>query len=74
MADLVVVALFQVKIDLFNYEFAFLILLAGLVGSEIGPTNHAFATFAENVAHSMKPRHETTLFALTTSYIDTLVE
>jgi len=74
MADFVVVALFQVKINLFNYEFAFLVLLAGLVSSEVSPANHALAALTENVAHRMKTSHETPLFALPESYINTLIE
>lgn len=57
MADFVVVALFQVKINLFNYEFAFLVLLAGLKGAEVCPANHALAALAVNVANCMKASH-----------------
>jgi hypothetical protein len=57
MADFVVVALLQVKINLFNNELALLVLLAGFKGPKIRPAHHVLAALAENVADCMQPSH-----------------
>lgn len=57
MADFVVVALFQVKIDLFNNKLALLVLLAGLKGPKIRPAYHVLAALAENIAYYVQSSH-----------------
>lgn len=51
MRHIVVVALFQVKVDLFDDELALLVLLAHLVRLDVSPSHHILTPFAEDVGY-----------------------
>jgi hypothetical protein len=49
----VIITLFQVKIDFFNNELSLLVLLTMLVRLGVGPANHGIASSTEYVTHAM---------------------
>jgi hypothetical protein len=52
-SNVVMVALFQVKINLFNNELALLVLLTLRVGLLIGPSDQILAALAKDVTYSV---------------------
>jgi len=74
MADIVVVTLFHVQVDFLDYILAFLVLLTRLVGSGIGPTNHALAPSTKDIADTVQPSDQYPVFRGPDGYVDALVE
>lgn len=62
------------KIDFLNNELPFFVLLALLIGPGIGPSNHALATFAEDIADTVEPRDQHTILRLSDCDINALVK
>jgi len=64
----------HIKIDFLNNELPFLVLLALLIGPGIGPSNHALATFAKDIADTVEPRDQHAVLGLSDCDVNTMVK
>ena len=74
MADIIIVTLLDVQVDLFDYILAFLVLLTRFVGSSISPTDHALASSTKDIAYTVQPSYQHPVFRGSNCHIDTLVK
>lgn len=74
MADIIIVTLLDVQVDFLDYVLAFLVLLTRFVGSSIRPTDHALASSTKDIANTVQPSYQHSIFCGSDCYIDTLVK
>ena len=67
-----IVTLFQMEVDLLYDEFAFLVLLTGLVRLCVGPSHHLFAAFAKDITYTMESRDQHPVLRGADNNIDTV--
>lgn len=73
-SDIVVVAHFQVKIDLFNDKLALLVLLTRRVRLLVRPAHIVRAALAKDITNAVQASNEQAVFGWPNRHIDTLIK
>jgi len=73
-SNVIIITFFQMKVDLFDDVLALLVLLAGLIRFFVCPSDQAFASFAEDIAHAVQACNEKSILSWPDTHIDTVVK
>jgi len=63
-----------VKVDFFDDELPFFVLLAVLISPCVCPANHGFASFTKDITNAVKTSNETSILGWANADINTIVE
>lgn len=70
----IVLTLLKVKVDLFDNEFALLVLLTTLICLSISPSNQCLASFTKDITHTVHSSDEESIFSRSGGDIDAMIK